>query len=277
MAESFDPYSQVFTIVGPDGRTKIPVSMQTLNFYYNTNVCLAISYSGQVCVAGFMLLVIVLMTERAKLTRPSTVLNMVGLTSCLINRLLLALYYTGPFANVYSALAGDYAAVPRSKYVQSIAATTVGTVLIAVVELALMYQAWTLLRTWSKMSKWILGVLSVVLVLLVLGFRFASMVYQNISILDLYLPNNTIWILQTSVILSSISIFWFCALFNLRLISHLVKNRGVLPSRDSLNPMEVLVIANGILMVIPGMSLLRITLVLSKNTRDIVSGDKCSG
>jgi len=252
MAGGFDPYLQVFTIVGPDGQTRIPVSMPVLNWYYLNNVRLAISYSAQACVAGIMILVVLFMTERSKLTRPSMLLNLVGLGCCLINRLLLTLYFTGPFANIYSVFASDFSAVPRSQYANSIAATTVGTILLIVVESALMYQAWTLLRTWPKLPKYIVGIVSLALVLVVLGFRFTSMVYQNLAVLHRRLPLGTVWILKTTVILSSVSIFWFCALFNLRLVTHLVKNRGVLPSRSTLNPMEILVIVNGLLMTIPG-------------------------
>lgn len=252
MAGNFDPYSQVFAIIAPDGQTTIPVSMKVLNWYYYNNLTISISYAGQVSVAGLMILIVLFMTPRVKLTRPTTILNLIGLASCLVSRLLLVLYYTGPFANIYTVFAGDYQYVTRGHYAMSIAATTVGTVLIIVIEVALMYQAWILLRMWPKIPKWIVAIVSILLVTAVLAFRFASLVFQNISVLTLVLPFHTAWVLQTSVILSTVSIFWFCALLNVRLVSHLVQNRGVLPSRANLTPMEILVIVNGILMVIPG-------------------------
>jgi pheromone alpha factor receptor len=252
MMESFDPYAQVFTLIGPDGRTRIPASMAALNWYYYNNIRLAISFAGQLSVAGLMILIVVFMTEKPQLMRPSTLLNMIGLAACLVSRLLLVLYYTGPFSNIYSVFTNDYSAVTRGDYGMSIASTTVGTILILAVELTLMYQAWTLLQTWPQLPKWSAVIVSLILVLSVLGFRFASMVFQNISVLNLSLPKDTVWILKTSVILSSVSIFWFCALFNIRLVSHFITARSILPPRATLSPMEILVIVNGILMIIPG-------------------------
>ncbi|KKF95981.1 Fungal pheromone mating factor STE2 GPCR [Ceratocystis platani] len=47
------------------------------------------------------------------------------------------------------------------------------------------------------------------------------------------------------------NIFWFAGLFNVKLIMHLAKNKRFLPSRNKFTPIEVLVVTNGLMMVIP--------------------------
>ena len=116
--------------------------------------------------------------------------------------------------------------------------------------LALFLQAWAMMQLWPRAWKWAAVVLSVALSVVTFAFKCATVAMQIRSILDGWMP--PLWTRETDLALTTTIICWFCALFNVRLVMHMWNSRTILPSRNGLSSMEVLVMANGILMFVPG-------------------------
>ncbi|POR38857.1 Uncharacterized protein TPAR_00951 [Tolypocladium paradoxum] len=248
----FDPLTQNVTFLGPDGKTPIGVPIPAIDAFTDGAVSVTLNYGIQMGACLVMLLaVLALTTPAAKLRRPSAVLHVLALAVALVRNGLLVAYYLSPVAHFYQLRAGDFSSVPRRHLYASVAGDVMSLVLVVVVEAALMNQAWTMVVLWPDPAKYGLAAASLLVTLLTAGFRLAYTVVQNEAVLALTPPLASMWVVQAAVITNALSIFWFCALFNLKLVMHLVKNRGILPSAKTLTSMEVLVMTNGILMIVP--------------------------
>ncbi|ODA83017.1 hypothetical protein RJ55_01526 [Drechmeria coniospora] len=233
---SFDPLVQNVTFLGPDGETPVVVPMAAVDAFDNESINTVLNYGVQIGACIIMLLVVLLMTPRANFARPSAVLHILGLMACIVRTSLLASFFLSPFNHFYQYFSGDYSSVSTHFYATSVAATVVSLLLVVIIEAALMNQAWTMVRLWPGHVRFGIIAISSVVSLLTIGFRVASMVIQCQAIFALAYPDDKLW---------------FCAVFNIKLISHLISSRGVLPSAKALSSMEVLVMTNGILMIVP--------------------------
>src|SRR5450432_3347327 len=111
---AFNPFTQNFTLFMADGVTPFQVDIPTLDEFilYNTEV--GINYASQIGASIVMLLVVLLVTRESKRRSPLFVINVISLALSTIRSLLQALYYTGPFSEVYAYFSGDFSAVPSS-------------------------------------------------------------------------------------------------------------------------------------------------------------------
>lgn len=108
---------------------------------------------------------------------------------------------------------------------------------------------------WPPSVKIPLVTLSALVSLLTVGWRFAFTVIQSNAVMGLAPARNLAWVVNGALVLNCLSICWYCALFNVKLALHLFVNRGILRSasvRKALTPMEILVMTNGVLMIVPG-------------------------
>lgn len=250
----FDPFTQNVTFLGPDGKTKLHVPMPAIDALNDESVSISINYGCQLGACVIMLLTVLVMTPWSKLGRPSNILHILGLVVCIIRMGILCAYFTSPFNDFYAYWAVDYSRVAARYYQASIVGTVFSLLLVIIVELALMNQAWTMVVLWPKRYKWPLAILSLLITLLTVGWRIAFTVIQCESVVSVKPPSNYYWGIYWMMVTNIMSICWFCAIFNVKLIIHLVTNRGILPSSGTLTPMEVLVMTNGLLMVVPGES-----------------------
>lgn len=249
----FDPYTQNVSFVAGDGKTPLSVPMSMIDAFHTESVSVCINYGAQLGACVIMLAVILVMTPSSKFRRPSSILHITGLTLCIIRMALLSAYFPSPFNDFYAYWAGDYSHVPVRDFVISIVANTFSLLLVIAIEAALMHQAWTMVKLWPNFWKYSLSALSAFITLFTIGWRLAFTVIQNKAVLSLIPPENMIWLIHLMVITNAASICWFCAIFNIKLIIHLISNRGVLPSYKTMTPMEVLITTNGMLMIIPSM------------------------
>lgn len=264
--EGFNPYTQTVSFLSKDGVTPIQVPIPKLDEFSFYSVSVSLSYGTQLGAVLIMLFVTLLMTPTSKLRRPSGILHILVLVLCVIRMALLAAYFPSDFNEFYNVWAGDYSAVATHHFYVSIAANTISLLLVVAIELALMNQAWTMVTLWPSAAKYTLSVLSVCITLLTIGWKLAVTTLQNKSTLELVTTQDVLWVSHGAIITNAISICWFCALFNIKLVLHLITNRSVLPAGRSLAPMEVLVMTNGLLMFIPGLppSILSSKLLLTK-------------
>lgn len=248
----FDPYAQNVTFLAADGETEIQVPVKTIDIFNIEAVSISISYGAQIGAALVMLLVVLIATPRPKFRRPSNILHVLGLVVCIIRMALLCAFFPSPFNEFYNFYSGDYSSVSRHHYNVSVAGNTSSLILVIIIEAALINQAWTMVKLWPALAKYALTCASFVVTLVTIGFRTAFTVIQSEAVFSLIPAMSLRWLAKWTFIINAISICWFCALFNVKLIVHLVAHRSVLPSYRALTPMEVLVMTNGILMVVPG-------------------------
>ncbi|KAL2205559.1 mating type pheromone G-protein coupled receptor, partial [Sarocladium strictum] len=248
----FNPYEQNVTFLLRDGKTQVNTTIDYVDYRRIEAVCISLNYGAQIGACIIMLFVVLAMTPTAKLRRPSSILHILGLIICCIRTGLLAAFFTSKFMEFYVFYADDYVDVPFSDYQVSVTANVFSMLLVVVVEAALMNQAWTMVVLWPKFAKYTVTVLSAIITLMTISSRIAFTVVQSQAIWHLepiHMSHSTL--IHAAIILNAFSICWFCALFNVKLIAHLVQHRGILVSKGSLTPMEVLIMTNGILMIFP--------------------------
>ncbi|KAK4222640.1 fungal pheromone mating factor STE2 GPCR-domain-containing protein [Podospora fimiseda] len=247
----FDPLNQVFYILGPDGQTQIPLTSSLVSSFYSVVASLSILYGTQIGACFIMLIVVLAMTPSARFKRLPTIISILSLTLNMIRMVLLSVFYPSTWTSFYTLFAMDYQFVPRSDYNTSVTATVVSIPVTMLIMAALFVQAWSMVQLWKAMYKWPVTAFSLGLVFTTIGFNFAGVVIQARSILYADLSMQILWVRQAYLILITVSICWFCFLFNIRLVMHMWSNRTILPSLKGLNAMDVLVITNGILMFVP--------------------------
>ncbi|KAL7805408.1 pheromone receptor 2 [Trichoderma aethiopicum] len=249
----FDPYTQNITILLSPSAPPISIPIPLIDAFNDETVSIITNYAAQLGAALAMLLVLLAATPPSRLLlRPGTPLvHALALLVCVVRTVLLIYFFLTPFSHFYQVWTGDFSQIPAWNYRASIAGTVLSTLLTIVTDAALVNQAWTMVSLFAPRTKRIVCFFSVLIALLAISFRVAYTVIQCESIAALAAPRQYAWLIRATLLLNICSIAWFCALFNSKLVSHLVTNRGVLPSRRAMSPMEVLIMANGILMIVP--------------------------
>ncbi|KAG6032703.1 hypothetical protein E4U41_007164, partial [Claviceps citrina] len=243
---------QAVTLLTPQDPIAIPVT--TIDAFNDESISKSLNYGFQLGACSILLLVTLLLTPAAKLRRPSSLLHVAGLAVCIVRTALLEAFFLSPLNHFYQFWSGDYSSVPRLYLHNSVAGVAASLALFVVLEAALMHQAWTMVSLWPTPVKATLVAASGLISVLALAWRFAFAVVQARAVLTLVPPRDLAWVIEAALALNCLSIFWYCALFNVKLVLHLLVNRGILRSKAPsrvLSPMEVLVITNGVLMIVP--------------------------
>jgi pheromone alpha factor receptor len=229
----------------------LPLPFLTYMFHYGYSVC--ISYGTQLGACIVMLLVALTMTPRIKFARVTTLINIASLLVGIVRITLLATYFVGDSTDFYNLFSGDYRYVNPAETARNVAATSMAVPQLVLILAALIIQAWSMMKLWEPIYRWVAMAVSTVLAVVTLAFKITSTVIQAryiehaIDDLDPY-----VWVRKVDLSMYATSIAWFCFMFNVRLIVHMWEHRKFLPSSKGLNPMEVLVMTNGILMLVPG-------------------------
>ncbi|KAL2178390.1 fungal pheromone mating factor STE2 GPCR-domain-containing protein [Thermothelomyces heterothallicus CBS 202.75] len=248
---SFNPLNQTSFVLYSDGTTPIPFNTHNITEIYLQATSLSILYGTQVGACVMMLAVVMGMTPSARFRRAPTLVSAAALALNAARMVLLALFFTSAWVDLYVIVSQDAAVVPRRAFELSAAATALSVPVTALILAALCLQAWSMLRLWSVVWKVPAAAASLGLVGLTMGFSITTTVIQVRAILFADLASLADWARQTYLILITASICWFCFLFNVRLVVHMWTNRSILPSTKGLKAMDVLVITNGILMFVP--------------------------
>lgn len=251
-AQPFDPLNQTAFLLYSDGSTPIPFNTYNVTQIYLQATSLSILYGSQIGACFMMLAVVLGMTPRTRFRRLPTIISVVALALNTARMVLLAVFFTTTWLDLYVIVAQDASVVPRSDFHLSAAATVLSVPITVLILAALSVQAWSMLRLWAPLYKLPAAVLSLVLVLLTVAFNMMTTVIQTRAVLYADISQIADWVRQTYLGLITASICWFCFLFNIRLVMHMWTNRSILPSLKGLKAMDVLVITNGILMFVPG-------------------------
>lgn len=251
--EPFNPRTQVFSILGPDGVTEIPVSVPEVDALIFAAGTAQVNYGSQIGATFIMLIVVLTMTPKKRFRRVPTLVSIAGLVFNLIRCVLLSLYFTSSWVEFYTFMAHDISGVAQHDFNITVVATVFNIPVLILIEWALAIQAWSMTKLWSPPYKWAAVTVSAGLVVAAVGFKFASAVLQSLGAISDIDLTNVLWVRKADLVLSMTSITWFCFLFVIRLLMHMWMHRTILPPVKGLSAMEVLVMTNGILMLVPGL------------------------
>lgn len=255
MADFWDQTIQI-TLSPAAGGVKVPISLSEIDQNNKIMITQTIGYGTEIGASILMLAIILVMTPKTKFWRFSTYLNIAALCNNIIRVILLVIYFESSWVGFYTLYSGDDSFVSQTDFNNSIVSTIVTIPQNIMIMSALILQAWAMVRFWPQAYKWCIILVSVVLVLLEIGFMVASEAYQIMTFyedLDVAyaLILRTAWIRYTYLGLEVSCICWFCFLFIAKLATHLWRNRSFLPTTKGLGAMDALVMTNGILMLIP--------------------------
>lgn len=236
-------------VLGPDGLSLVNTTIADIDALYSLVITQSINLGSQMGAIFIMLVVVLVMTPKARFKVLPTMLSIAALVFHLIRTTFLTIYNVSHWNRFSTLIVGDYSAITRIDYNTSVVATVFGIPVTILIEMALIVQAWSMIRLWPKTYRLIVGFISFAIVLTTIAFDFALVVVQVRFIL--WEIMNIDWLISAFYIIFTTSISWFCFLFIIRLVIHMWEKRSILPSIQGLNPMDALVMANGVLMVIP--------------------------
>ena len=250
-AAPFDPFTQAFTLLLQDG-TPFNVTVPDLDDFILYSVEICINYAAQLGASLVLLIVLALLTKAEKRSSPVFILNSVSLGINFIRNLLLCLYFTGPFSEIYAYFGQDYSRVPSSAYSTSVAATVFTFLLLICVELSLLLQTQVVCVTLRKSYRQIVTLLSIVIALLAIAFRLALCIDNARAIYSLSTLVSLTWLTSATNIMTSISVCWFSAVFLTKLGFALHQRRKFGLRR--FGPMQIIFIMGCQTLIIPGRS-----------------------
>ncbi|QSZ33369.1 hypothetical protein DSL72_002957 [Monilinia vaccinii-corymbosi] len=223
---SFDPFTQTFTILMADGVTPVAITPLDVDDFYYYNVASCINYGAQAGACFLMFFVVAILTKEAKRKTSLFVLNVLSLLLGFLRALLFALYFVDAFNEFYAAFTMDFSRVPRSTYATSIASSVMPLLMTITVNMSLYLQAYTVSKGLNNMNRYILTVLSFLIALIAIGFRFASTVINCIAIMATASTSVPLqWLNKGSLVMETISIWFFSLVFTGKLVWTLYNRR----------------------------------------------------
>lgn len=99
---TFNPYSQTFVIIGPDGHTKLPATMSAILSLQYVAVQQAILFGIQIGATAILFIILLLMTKSDKRRSIIFILNILAVLFCFIRSVLIASNLHGIFYNYYN-------------------------------------------------------------------------------------------------------------------------------------------------------------------------------
>lgn len=247
----FNPRNQTFYLEGPHNMS-IPVWLPNVDHIMQIILGTSINYGSQIGACFLMLLVTLTMTSKSRFSRASTLINVAGLVIGTIRCVLLALYFTSSYIEFYTLFGGDYSRVRPTDTRISAVATFFSLPQLILIEAALFLQAYSMIKLWPSVWRTVILVMSVLIAVLAIGFKFAAVVMRMRATLGFYHAYASLWLYEVDLAFTATTIFWFCFVFIIRIVIHMWEYRSILPPMGGVSAMEVLVMANGILMLVPG-------------------------
>ncbi|KAI3395389.1 hypothetical protein diail_1380 [Diaporthe ilicicola] len=249
-----DPLNQNITITTADG-SKIDVPLTVIDSNQQYLVGNTIGYSIEFGLSLMMLCVLLVMTPKSKFWRIASYINVAALINNLVRTILLAVYFDSSWLLFYVFYTGDTGPVTETDFRNSVCSVVFSIPQNLLMMAALMLQAWAMVKLWPNVYKWSILVFSGLLSLAEVSFMLAAQADQIRTFYPSYDPHDYLtrrrFLRYTWVSLELASICWFCFMFILRLITHMWNNRSFLPSTNGVAAMDVLVMTNGVLMLIP--------------------------
>ncbi|KAL9097982.1 MAG: hypothetical protein Q9163_006262 [Psora crenata] len=246
-----DPFEQSFTLVSPI-IGPFNVSLVDINDFNLYNIEICINYGAQIGASIAILLLLLLLTKPDKRLSAILIVNTFSLIFNIIRNVLQCVRFTGPWTNTYAFFADDYSRIHTKDYAIPIASTVFTFLMQICVETSLYMQVRVVCVTLRELYRRVILAVSAVIALLAIGFRFAYMVENDKAIVALVPTASLYWLGSATNITTSISIFWFCAVFVTKLGFALHQRRKL--GIGQFGPMQILFIMGCQTLIIPAMS-----------------------
>ncbi|KAG4026068.1 hypothetical protein MFRU_045g00130 [Monilinia fructicola] len=216
---SFDPLTQTFTILMADGVTTVAITPLDVDYFYYYNVASCINYGAQAGACLLMFFVVVVLTKAAKRKTFLFALNILSLLLGFLRALLFAIYFVNGFNDFYAAFTMDFSRVPRSAFATSIASSVMPLLMTITVNISLYLQAYTVCKGLDDIYRYTLTILSFLIALIAIGFRFASTVINCMAIIALSASSVPLqWLNKGTLVTETISIWFFSVVFTGKLV-----------------------------------------------------------
>ena len=246
---SFDPFSQSFTLLLPDG-TPFHVSIPELDYFIAYSTKISIIYASALGASLLFVILLLLLTKADKRKSPIFIINAVALVINVIRDLLQCLYFTGPFSETYAYFAQDYSRVNTSDFANQFALAVLTVVVVVCVEASLMLQVRAVCITLRQLYQRLITAFSIVVASVAIAVRLALTIENCKYIISLAPPTPLQGLANAANITTSISICWFCAVFVIKLGFALNQKRKLGVAR--FGPMHVIFIMGCQTLIIPG-------------------------
>ncbi|CAJ2503337.1 Uu.00g107310.m01.CDS01 [Anthostomella pinea] len=254
MNSTFDPRNQSFFIAAPDGAATIEISMATIEAQRVRLANISINYGVQLGLCILTLIVALLLLPSYKLKKAINMVQVSALVAAVVRLVLLVLYFPGPLTGYYVAWTQDASVLKSSDYYTNTTSNAFSVAQFALIEVALILQSWTLIRTWPQLWQLPTLLLSITLAAATVVVKSIWIVHHSKAVVGHLLPVPLDSVGEASVILGAVSIFYFCGIFFAHLSLHLVLTRSVLQRPvKGLTSLEILAIGNGVLMLAPSL------------------------
>jgi pheromone alpha factor receptor len=175
MNASFDPWSQPFTIIMPDGVTPLIANMADIAMVQSNAVNTSIAQSIQIGAAVMLLVTLLLITKGEKMRSAVFLLNASSLLFVLLRGIIALCVTTGPLYDFYRYETADYIDMGNSKAV-SVAGEVMSFLVTVTIQLSLVMQVRIVccnLETWKSR---IINTANIFAVFTAVAIRFALMV-----------------------------------------------------------------------------------------------------
>ncbi|OQD89386.1 hypothetical protein PENANT_c002G08818 [Penicillium antarcticum] len=245
---STDPDQQDVTMHYSNG-TEFKVPMQALDVFVMYNVRVCINYGCQLGASIVLLIILLLLTHADKRKSSVFILNGLALFFNSMRLLFQVIHFSTKFEEVYPYFSYDYSAVPASAYAISIMATVFQTLVVISIQASLVLQTNVICSTVRRRYRRPLLGLSILVALLVIGFRCAWMVENSIAIFKVMYMESIWWIESATNVTLTVSICFFCVIFVTKL-GFAIKQRRQLGVRE-FGPMKIIFIMGCQTMIVP--------------------------
>lgn len=245
-----DLFAQPVTLFLPDG-TPFIITLTDIEEYASYAIRICINYASQIGASFILLVVLLLLTKREKRQSPIFILNALCLALNFIRSILQCLYFTGGFNKPYAVFAGDYSRVPAVQYRISITAGVLILLLVTCIEISLILQVRAVCATLSSVKRTLATIVSAVVALLAIGFRFALTVINARSIAAAEDFGHWYWLPNATNIVMTISICFFCIIFVSKLAWALLERYKL--GLKQFGPLQIILIMGCQTLIVPGM------------------------
>lgn len=252
---SFDPYSQMLTLIMPDGITNASVEINNIWKLQNTAVDTAIIYGIQLGISVVLILILAIMTRPEKRRSIIFFLNLGSLVLLFIRAIMMLVALHGPFYNFYNWVNSYYHDIDGPIRL-SVASEVINFLVIAGLEFSLFFQVRIVCVTLRTRWRLLVTAATTLMAVAVCAIRFVTMVVNiDLGIVNVAGKTAEQWALISSLASASnicitASIFFFSAIFNTKL-GHAIHQRRSMGMKQ-FGPMQIIFVMGCQTMVIPG-------------------------
>ncbi|KAF2483932.1 fungal pheromone mating factor STE2 GPCR-domain-containing protein [Neohortaea acidophila] len=174
--KTFDPFTQNFTVLGPDGVTPVQVSMSLVRSLQSLITADAI-YSGiMIGSAVFLLLALLLITKPDKRRSLIFILNAVALVLVITRGIVSSVVFSGTFYNWYRLQTYYYGGDIAPAQAASFAGELIDFMLVSTLELSMVLQVRIVCCTLDAVWRNTINIINIAMALAEVGTRFALMI-----------------------------------------------------------------------------------------------------